>query len=73
VEKAEKGWFNTGWSDEEKWWGVGSSFEDTRLYAGDTVLVPQKVIKPSYMKEVKDITTILYQIAVGAGVVLAAF
>jgi hypothetical protein len=25
------------------------------------------------MKDVKDITTILYQIAVGAGVVLAAF
>jgi hypothetical protein len=37
------------------------------------VLVPQKVIKPHYMKDVKDITTILYQIAVGAGVVIAAF
>jgi protein involved in polysaccharide export with SLBB domain len=73
VAKAETGWFNTGWSDEEKRWGVGSSFEDTRLYAGDTVLVPQKVIKPSFMKDVKDITTILYQIAVGAGVVIAAF
>jgi hypothetical protein len=35
--------------------------------------VPQKVIKPSFMKDVKDITTILYQIAVGAGVVIAAF
>jgi polysaccharide export outer membrane protein len=73
VAKAEKGWFNTGWSDEEKRWEFGSSFADTRLYPGDTVLVPQKVIKPSFMKDVKDITTILYQIAVGAGVVIAAF
>jgi polysaccharide biosynthesis/export protein len=73
VAKAETGWFNSGWSDEEKRWEFGSSFEDTRLYPGDTVLVPQKIIKPSYMKEVKDITTILYQIAVGAGVVIAAF
>jgi len=73
VAKAEKGWFNTGWSDEEKRWELGSSFADTRLYPGDTVLVPQKIIKPSFMKDVKDITTILYQIAVGAGVVLAAF
>ena len=73
VAKAEKGWFNTGWSDEEKRWEFGSSFADTSLYPGDTVLVPHKVIKPSFMKDVKDITTILYQIAVGAGVVLAAF
>jgi polysaccharide export outer membrane protein len=73
VAKAETGWFNTGWSDEEKRWEFGSSFADTRLYPGDTVLVPEKIIKPNYMKDVKDITTILYQIAVGAGVVLAAF
>ena len=73
VAKAEKGWFNTGWNDEAMRWEFGSSFEDTRLYPGDTVLVPQKVVKPSFMKELKDITTILYQIAVGAGVVIAAF
>jgi len=73
VAKAETGWFNVGWSDEEQRWEFGSSFEDTRLYPGDTVLVPQKVIRPSFMKDVKDITTILYQIAVGAGVVIAAF
>ncbi len=71
--KAERGWFNTSWSDEEKRWEFGSSFEDIRLHPGDTVLVPQKIIKPSFMKDVKDITTILYQIAVGAGVVIAAF
>jgi protein involved in polysaccharide export with SLBB domain len=73
VAKAETGWFNAGWNDEAMRWQFGSSFEDTRLYPGDTVLVPQKIVKPSFMKDVKDITTILYQIAVGAGVVIAAF
>ena len=61
-----------GWSDEEKRWQFMADFEDTRLYPGDTVLVPQKVIKPSFMKDVKDITSILYQLAVGAGVAIAA-
>ena len=73
VAKAQTTWGRMGWSDEEKRWEFGQNFEDTTLYPGDTVLVPQKVIKPSFMKEVKDITTILYQIAVGAGVVIAAF
>jgi protein involved in polysaccharide export with SLBB domain len=73
VAKAETGWFNTGWSDEEKRWEFGSSFADTRIYPGDTVLVPQKVVKPNFMRDVKDITTILFQIAVSAGVVIALF
>jgi hypothetical protein len=71
--KAQTSWLGVGWSDEEKRWEFGHDFEDTPLYPGDTVLVPQKVVKPSFMKDVKDITTILYQIAVGAGVVIAAF
>ncbi|MBW2066011.1 MAG: SLBB domain-containing protein [Deltaproteobacteria bacterium] len=52
---------------------LGSGFEDTKLYPGDTVLVPQKVIFPSLMRDIKDITTILAQIALSAGVVIAAF
>jgi polysaccharide export outer membrane protein len=71
--KAQSSRFAMGWSDEEKRWEFGQDFGDTALYPGDTVLVPQKVIKPHFMKDVKDITTILYQIAVGAGVVIAAF
>jgi len=38
-------------------------FKNTKLYPGDTVLVPEKVIRPRYMRDVKDITEILYQIA----------
>jgi polysaccharide export outer membrane protein len=68
--KADSGWFNTRWSDEEKRWEFGSSFEDARLFAGDTVLVPQKVIVPSFMRDFKDITQILFQMAVTAGVII---
>jgi protein involved in polysaccharide export with SLBB domain len=69
--KATSSW-GMGWSDEEKRWQFMADFEDTGLYPGDTVLVPQKVIKPSFMKDVKDITTIIFQLAVSAGVAIAA-
>jgi len=68
--KAETGWFSSRWSAEERRWELGSSFESTKLYPGDTVLVPQQVIKPSFMREFKDISQIIFQLAVTAGVIL---
>lgn len=47
-----------------------SGFEQTRLYPGDTVLVPQKVIYPNRMRDIKDITQIIFQIAVTAGILI---
>jgi protein involved in polysaccharide export with SLBB domain len=73
VSKSAYSWLNVGWNDDERRWQFGEAFESIRLYPGDSVLVPRKVAKPAFMKDVKDITTILYQIAVGAGVVIAAF
>lgn len=73
ISKTASSWFGITWSDEENRWQVGEHFEDTKLHPGDTVVVPQKIVKPSFMKEVKDITQILYQIAVTAGVLLVAF
>jgi polysaccharide biosynthesis/export protein len=49
------------------WW---KDFEETKLYPGDTVLVPEKIVRPSYMRDIKDITQILYQIAVTAGITI---
>ena len=54
-----------------RWWA--RDIRKLELNPGDTVLVPEKVIRVSYMKEVKDITQILYQIAVTAGVAVALF
>ncbi|MBI5100219.1 MAG: SLBB domain-containing protein, partial [Nitrospirae bacterium] len=46
---------------------------DTRVEPGDSILVPEKLVQTRFMKDVKDITQILYQIAVTAGVLIVAF
>jgi hypothetical protein len=49
-----------------------SGFLSLRLDAGDTLIVPQRLEKIAWMRELKDIATILGQIALTAGVVIAA-
>ena len=44
-----------------------------RVEPGDSILVPEKLVQARLMKDVKDITQILYQIAVTAGVLILAF
>lgn len=58
------------WNSESHHWIFGG-FNITEIYAGDTILVPEKIKKVDVMREAKDITTILYQIAIGAAVILA--
>ncbi len=41
-----------------------------RLNSGDTIVVPEKLERVAWMRNIKDITQILYQIAVTAGVLL---
>lgn len=48
-------------------------FSSKNLDPGDTIVVPEKVEKVVWLREVKDITQILYQIAVTAGVLIVAF
>jgi protein involved in polysaccharide export with SLBB domain len=48
-------------------------FMSSKLDPGDTVVVPEKLDKGLWMRGVKDITQILYQIAVTAGVLIVAF
>ena len=45
-----------------------NKFENTRLNPGDTILVPEKIERPDFLKNMKDVTQILYQIAVTAGI-----
>lgn len=44
-----------------------------KVEPGDSIVVPEKLIQTRLMKDVKDITQILYQIAVTAGVLIVAF
>lgn len=47
-------------------------FMNKPLEPGDTVVVPQKLEKIAWMREIKDVATILGQIALTAGVLIAA-
>jgi protein involved in polysaccharide export with SLBB domain len=49
-----------------------SSFLDMTLDPGDTVVVPQELIKVAWIRELKDIAFIIGQTALAAGVLVAA-
>ena len=47
-----------------------SSFEETPLYPGDTLVVPPKLIHTRFKTELKDITSIIFELAVSAGIII---
>jgi len=51
----------------------GGGLMAAKVEPGDSVVVPEKLIQVRLMKDVKDITQILMQIAVTAGVLIALF
>jgi protein involved in polysaccharide export with SLBB domain len=63
------GLFSLAWSRNTRQWESGSR----ELEPGDTIVVPEKLEKTPWMRDIKDITQILYQIAVGVGVMFVAF
>ena len=62
-ENAEGGFFSTG----------RQGLLSTRVDPGDSIVVPEKLLETRLMKDLKDITQILYQIAVATGVLVLAF
>ncbi len=58
------------WDSQHNQWSFGG-FMNHQLEPGDTVVVPRKVDRFFWLKSTKDITQIIFQIAVAAGVVLA--
>ncbi len=52
---------------------LGGGLMGARVEPGDAIVVPEKLIETRLMKDVKDITQILYQIAVTAGVLIVVF
>jgi protein involved in polysaccharide export with SLBB domain len=49
-----------------------NSFGSTKLQSGDTLVVPAQLEKSAWMREIKDIATILGQVALMGGVLIAA-
>jgi protein involved in polysaccharide export with SLBB domain len=58
---------------KSRWEVRGFGDNDPLLEPGDTIVVPEKLQRFAWMREVKDLTQILYQIAVTAGVLIVAF
>ncbi|MCG3117568.1 MAG: SLBB domain-containing protein [Candidatus Manganitrophus sp. SA1] len=59
-QKVERGFFSKG-------------LLSSVLNPGDTIVVPEKIERVSWLKEVKDITQILFQIAATAGIIIKVF
>ena len=72
ISKTQKGSSGLAWDSETSRW-VSSSFMSSKISPGDTILVPTKITRFVWKKELMDWTTILFQIAVATGVVIAAF
>jgi protein involved in polysaccharide export with SLBB domain len=73
ISKRQEGfWGIANWDTENRRWSLGS-FEDMTVNSGDTIIVPKKVEKYPWLRIVKSITEITFQIAVTAGVIIAAF
>ncbi len=51
----------------------GRGLEGAKTEPGDSIVVPEKIVQVRAMKDFKDITQILYQIAVTAGVLIVVF
>jgi protein involved in polysaccharide export with SLBB domain len=60
------------WNTEAHRWEVGTS-PRAKLHPGDTIIVPQKFDRLAIMRNIKDISQIIFQMAVTAGVVVALF
>ena len=61
--------FGLHWSDDDRRWTFGS-FTASMLEPGDTLVVPQKIEHVAWMREIKDITQILANVALTAGTML---
>jgi protein involved in polysaccharide export with SLBB domain len=70
VQSRQEGGYGLGWNKEGRTWTYG--FMSLPLDAGDTVVVPQKLEKTAWMRDLKDIATIIGNLGIAAGVLIAA-
>jgi protein involved in polysaccharide export with SLBB domain len=59
------------WDEDQRSWTFGG-FMSSSMDPGDTLVVPQRLERIAWMRDIKDITTIISQIALTAGVIVAA-
>ncbi len=63
-----------GWSSSHNRWEMTTRGGEVRqIEPGDTIVVPEKIERIAWLREIKDITQILMNVAVVAGVTIALF
>jgi protein involved in polysaccharide export with SLBB domain len=67
--RPESSFLGISWNKNSSRWELGSQDVDS----GDTIVVPENLERIVWLKQIKDVTQILYQIAVTAGVVIRVF
>jgi polysaccharide export outer membrane protein len=67
--RGDNGFGSLSWNSDKNRWEAGSH----DVESGDTIIVPEKLERVAWLRETKDFTQILYQIAVTAGVIIVAF
>jgi protein involved in polysaccharide export with SLBB domain len=68
----ESGFGSAKWDEDTGQWSMRGDFEGIVMDPGDTIIVPQKVERYPWLRIVKDVTQIMYQIAVAAGIFIVA-
>jgi protein involved in polysaccharide export with SLBB domain len=67
--KCSKGLFS--WSDSRSRWEMSAFGDEIKeIEPGDTIIVPEQLERIAWLREIKDITQILMQMAVTAGIVI---
>ncbi|RJQ17465.1 MAG: polysaccharide export protein [Nitrospiraceae bacterium] len=70
--KMSNGFLN--WNNSQSRWEIESYTEENKgIDPGDTIVVPEKLERVAWLRNTKDLTQILYQIAVTAGVLIVAY
>ncbi|GFP26219.1 hypothetical protein HKBW3S25_01710, partial [Candidatus Hakubella thermalkaliphila] len=63
------GFLGISWSNDSNRWEFGSQ----DIEPGDTIVVPERLDRIAWMREIRDLTQILFQIATTAGVLIKLF
>jgi len=72
LSRTQPGFWGFRWDPESHRWSAGG-FMGTKMDPGDSILVPEKYERIYWTREIKDWTQIIFQIAVGAGVIKALY
>ena len=72
AEKLSNGYIN--WNMTKSRWEVDEFGEDIKqIEPGDSIIVPEKLSSVAWLRDIKDFTQIIYQIAMTAGVTMVLF